>query len=177
MTQLEQQKFLEDYKKEINSKSLEEVLEIEKEVIKEADAINDKISKYTFKLANKNYKEAAEAIRYFLNKKTVTWQFTVGMITMYEFWNPTKNPKTVGYPMFDGTLRTLGEFQFTGVDEWKKVVLINDYFKDLTDEYRELTQEIWDNASKHSIICDRIQILDPEKANQNGTAPVDVQAG
>jgi hypothetical protein len=98
------------------------------------------------------------------------------MITMYEFWGPL-NPKTVGYPMFDGTLRTLGELKFTGYNEWKKVIQINDYFKDLRDEYQELTQEIWDNASKHSILCDRIQILDPEKANSNGTAPVDVKAG
>lgn len=177
MTQLEKQKELELYKKEMADKSLEEILEIEKQVIKEADELNEKISKYEFHLPTKGYKEAADAICYFLNTQTVTWQYTVGMITMYEFWNPTKNPKTVGYPMFDGTLRTLGELKFTGYNEWKKVIQINDYFKDLRDEYQELTQEIWDNASKHSILCDRIQILDPEKANLNGTAPVDVKAG
>ena len=176
MTQLEKQKELELYKKEMADTSLEEILEIEKQVIKEADELNEKISKYEFHLPTKGYKEAANAIRYFLDKQTVTWQYTVGMITMYEFWGPL-NPKTVGYPMFDGTLRTLGELKFTGYDEWKKVIQINDYFKDLRDEYQELTQEIWDNASKHSILCDRIQILDPEKANSNGTAPVDVKAG
>lgn len=177
MNQLEKQKELEEYKKSIADKSLEEVLEIEKEIVKEADEINEKISKYNFHLGKKGYKEAAEAIRHFLDKQTVTWQYTVGMITMYEFWNPSRNPNTVGYPMFDGTLRTLGELKFTGYDEWKKVIQINDFFKDIRDEYSELTQEIWDNASKHSIICDRIQVLDPEAANTNGTAPIDVQAG
>lgn len=177
MDQLEKQKALEAYKKEMSDKSLEEILEIEKGVVKEADEINEKISKYQFKLGSKGYKEAAAAIRYFLDKQTVTWQYTVGMITMYEFWNPTSNPKTVGYPMFDGTLRTLGELKFTGYDEWKKVIIINDYFKDIRDEYAELTEEIWDNASKHSILCDRIQILDPKAANSNGTAPVDVKVG
>lgn len=176
MDQLKKQKELADYKKLIDSKSLEEVLEIEKEIVKEADDINDKISKYQFKLGTKGYKEAAEAIRYFLNKQTITWQYTVGMITMYEFWNPSTNPKTVGYPMFDGTLRTIGELKFTGIDEWKKVVKINDYFKDIRDEYSELTEEIWDNASKHNVICDRIQILDPKAANQNGTAPIEVKS-
>ena len=175
MDQLKKQQELAEYKKLIDSKSLEEVLEIERGIVKEADDINDKISKYQFKLSSKGYKDAAEAIRYFLNKQTITWQYTVGMITMYEFWNPTQNPKTVGYPMFDGTLRTLGEMKFTGYEEWKRVIKINDFFKDIRQEYSELTEEIWDNASKHNVICDRIQILDPAKANQNGTAPVAVQ--
>ena len=108
MDQLKKQKELEEYKALINEKNLQEVLEIEQEIIKEADELNEKIQKYEFKLNNKGYKEAAEAIRYFLNAQSVTWQYTVGMITMYEFWNPDKNPKTVLYPMFDGTLRTLG---------------------------------------------------------------------
>jgi len=177
MNQLEKQKELEIYRREIESKSLEEILELEQQLIKEADEINEKISKYQFKLPVKGYKGAAEAIRYFLDKQSVTWQYTVGLIAMYDFWLPSNNPKTVGYPMFDGTLRMLGELKFTGYDEWKRVYIINEYFKDLRDEYQELTQEIWDNASKHNIICDRIQILDPSKANQNGTAPVDVKVG
>lgn len=176
MDQLKKQQELVEYKKLIESKSLEEVLEIEKGIVNEADEINAKIQKYQFKLSTKGYKEAAEAIRYFLNKQTITWQFTVGMITMYEFWNPQSNPKTVGYPMFDGTLRTLGEMKFTGYEEWKRVIKINDYFKDIRDEYSELTEEIWDNASKHNVICDRIQVLDPKAANKNGTAQVQVKS-
>ena len=176
MNQLEKQKELELYKKLIDSKELKEVLEIEQEIIKEADELNASIQKHEFKLSKKGYKEAAEAIRYFLDKQEVTWQFTVGMITMYEFWNPATNPKIVLYPMFDGTLRTLGELKFKGYKEWKYVVSINDYFKDLRDEYAELTEKIWDNASKHNIICDRIQLLDPNKANTNGTAPVEVRS-
>ena len=176
MTQLERQQALEAYKKEVSEKSLEEILKIEQELIKEADDINDKISKYQFHLPAKGYKEAAEAIRYFLNTQTVTWQYTVGLITMYEFWNPNKNPKKVLYPMFDGTLRTLGELKFEGYQEWKYVVAINEYFKDVRDEYATLTEQIWDNASKHSIICDRIQLLDPESANKNGTAPIELQS-
>jgi len=175
MDQLKKQKELEEYKKLINSKNLEEVLAIEKEVIAEADNLNEKIQKYEFNLSKNGYKEAAEAIRYFLNLQAVTWQYTVGMITMYDFWNPNLFRKKVLYPMFDGTLRTLGELKFTGYKEWKYVVAINDYFKDIRDEYAELTEEIWDNAAKHNIICDRIQILDPEAANNNGTAPVEVK--
>lgn len=176
MDQLAKQKELEEYKKSIESKSLEEVLEIEKELIKDADEVTAKVNAHQFKLPTKGYKDAAEAIRYFLNKQSVTWQFTVGLITLYEFWNPATNPKKVQYPLFDGTLRLLGEMKFEGYSEWTKVVCINEYFKDLRDEYSVLTEQIWDNASKHSIICDRLQILDPASANQNGTAPVEVRS-
>ena len=174
MDQLKKQKELEEYKKLIDSKNLEEILAIEKEVIAEADKLNEEIPKATFKLTSKGYREVAEAIRYFLNLQTVTWQYTVGLITMYDFWNPDKNPKKVSYPMLDGTLRTLGEMKFTGYKEWSYVNEINDYFKDIREEYANLTEKIWDNASKHNIICDRLQLLDPNSANTNGTAPVAV---
>ena len=170
MDQLKKQKELEDYKKEIDEKSLEEVLEIEKQLVEEADKINVKITSYEFKLPTKGYKELAEAIRYFLNKQEASWQYTVGLITMYEFWDPTKNPKKVLYQMFDGTLRYLGDMKFKGYDEWKMVVLINDFFKDLREEYATLTEEIYDNASKHNILIERIELLDPSKSNNEGGA-------
>ena len=176
MDQLKKQQELVEYKKLIESKNLEEVLEIEKELVKEADEINEKIKTYEFKLQKKGYAEAARGIRYFLDKKSVTWQFTVGMITMYDFWNPEKFTPKILYPMFDGTLRTIGEMQFTGYKEWKYVVAINDYFKDIRDEYSEVTEQIWDNASKHNIICDRIQVLDPKAANSNGTAKIETRS-
>ena len=165
MDQLKKQQEMEEYKKSIETLTLDELLAKEQEVIKEADEINGKISKYQFKIAAKGYKETAEAIRYFLDKQEVQWQYTVGLITMYEFWNPSKNPKEVSYPMFDGTIRYLGEMKFKGYQEWKYVVQINDYFKDVRDEYAELTEKIWDNATKHNIILERIDLLDPAKAN------------
>lgn len=165
MDQLKKQKELEEYKNSLEGKNLEELKALEQEVIKEADEINDKIAKYEFPLASKGYKEAAQAIRYFLNKKDVTWQYTVGMLTMYDFWNPDKNPKKVFYPMFDGTLRTIGDMKFTGADEWRSVITINDYFKDIRDEYASLTEEIYDNAARHNMIYEKMQVLDPSLAN------------
>lgn len=167
MDQLKKQQEMDEYKKSIESLNLEELLAKEQEIIKEADEINEKISNYQFKLNSKGYKDVADAIRYFLDKQEVQWQYTVGLITMYDFWNPTKNPKQVTYPMFDSTVRTLGEMKFKGYTEWKYVVQINDYFKDIRDEYAELTETIWDNATKHNIILERLDLLDPSKANQS----------
>lgn len=176
MDQLAKQRELEEYKKLINEKTLDEVLEIEKEIIKEADELNENIAKYSFKLPKKNYEKACNAIRYFLDKQEVTWQITLGMITLYDFWDPNNKPASVLYPLFDSTLRTIGEMKFKGYTEWKYVVDINDYFKDLREEYANVTEKIWDNASKHSIICDRLQILDPKNANKNGTGEVQVKS-
>jgi len=166
MDQLKKQQEMDAYKKSIESLSLEELQAKEQEVIKEADDINKKISEYQFKISSKGYKEVAEDIRYFLDKREVEWQYTVGLITMYEFWNPAKVQKQVSYPMFDATVRMLGEMKFKGYKEWKFVVQINDYFKDVRDEYAELTEKIWDNATQHNIILERMELLDPSKANK-----------
>lgn len=169
MDQLKKQQEMDEFKKSIEVLNLEDLQAKEQEIIKEADDLNKEISEYQFKISAKGYKEAAEAIRYFLEKQEVQWQYTVGLITMYEFWNPTKNPKQVSYPMFDGTVRTLGEMKFKGYKEWKYVVEINEYFKDVRDEYAELTEKIWDNATKHNIILERLELLDPSKANKPDT--------
>jgi hypothetical protein len=169
MDQLKKQQEMDEFKKSIEVLNLEDLQAKEQEIIKEADDLNKEISEYQFKISSKGYKEAAEAIRYFLEKQEVQWQYTVGLITMYEFWNPTKNPKQVSYPMFDGTVRTLGEMKFKGYKEWKYVVEINEYFKDVRDEYAELTEKIWDNATKHNIILERLELLDPSKANKPDT--------
>lgn len=165
MDQVKKQQELEQYKKEMESKSLDELLKIEQELIANADKINEKIAVQKFKLDTKKYKETAAAIQYFLDKQEVQWQYTVGLITMYEFWDPKTKPAEVTYPMFDSTIRYLGEMKFKGYDEWKKVVLINDYFSSIREEYATLTEEIWDNASKHNVLINRIELLDPTKAN------------
>ena len=165
MDQLKKQQELEQYKKDIDSKTLKEALEIEKDLIAEADEINKKIAEKTFVISDENYSEVAGAIRHFLEKQEVQWQYTIGLITMYDFWDPDKKPEKVTYPMFDSTIRTLGEMKFKGYDEWKFVVLINDYFATVRDEYALLTEEIWDNASKHNIVIERINLLDPAKSN------------
>lgn len=136
----------------IKGASMEDLKKYEQEIIDAADKEQDDLQNRKFKMPTKNYKEVAEYIRYFLNKQTIQWQYTVGYMTMYEFWNPEKAEKNILYPYLDGILRTLGGLNFTGYDEWKKVTVINEFFKPLHQEYYNITTGIYDNAERHNII-------------------------
>ena len=114
-----------------------------------------------FSLPTKGYDELAKAIHLLLNKQTSQWQYTLGLVTMYEFWDEKKHPKEVNYPTLDGTLRTLGSMSFTGYDEWKAVITINNYFEPMRAKYVELTNEIYFNAEKHNAVMDKLKVYDP----------------
>ena len=146
---------------ELKSLTLEELEAREQEIIKKADENDNRVGETTFDLPKDNYKVVAGAIQYFLNKKTVEWQFTLGLVTMYEFWDPEKFAKKISYPMLDSTLRTLGDMQFTGYEEWAMVVAVNKYFEVLHPQYAEVTESIYDIANEHNAIIDELQLRKP----------------
>lgn len=152
---------IKDFEKSLVGKTLEELQELEKTIVEEADAADKEVAEKTFDLPEEGYKPLALAIRNLLNKKTVQWQFTLGLVVMYDFWDPEKKPEKVSYPILDGTLRTLGEQSFTGYEEWAQVVVINKYFEPIRDEYINVTEKVYDIASKHNAIIDAIQKATP----------------
>lgn len=158
---------LKKFEETLKGKSLKELHKIEEDIVKEADKIDNEISNKKFKLPDENYEIVATAIRTLLSKKTVQWQFALGLVTMYEFWDPEKMPDDVVYPMLDGTLRTLGEQSFTGYEEWAMVVAINKYFEPIRDEYINATEKIYDIASKHNAVIDAINKNTPINVKNN----------
>lgn len=156
-------KELEDFKESLKGKTLDELKAIEQDVIKECEKVNDKVANTTYKLSSENYKIVAESIRKFLNKETVQWQFTLAMVTIYDFWDPENQPKNVSHPVLDQTLRTLGGLSFTGYEEWAAVIAINKYFDPLAKKFAENTQLIYDAASKHNIVMDEMGLNTPIK--------------
>ena len=153
----EKVKQLQEFEKSLEGKTLDELKSIEEQIIKEAEEIDNKVKDTTFDLPTENYETVAKAIHQILNTKTVQWQFTLGMVAMYDFWNEKKNPGKISYPMLDGTLRALGELSFTGYDQWAGVVAINKYFEPIREEYISATEKVYDIASKHNILIDKIQ--------------------
>jgi len=147
---------LKAFEASLAEKTLEELQTLEQELVKEAETTDKEVSEKSFKLDKKNYQIAAQSIRNLLNKKTVQWQFTLGMVAMYDFWDPDKNPGKVLYPMLDGTLRALGDASFTGYEEWAAVVAINKYFEGIRQEYIETTERVYDIAAKHNAVIDAI---------------------
>jgi len=160
----EKQKELDKFAKSLKDKSLEELQKLEQEIIEQADKNGEELGKIEFDMPTENYKEVAESVRYFLNKQSVQWQYTLGMVSMYDFWNPSVQPKKIPYPHLDSILRTLGGLQFTGYKEWAMVVAINKYFEPLQQAYVDATETTYDIASKHDVIMKAMELLNPVKS-------------
>ena len=153
----EKQKFLKEYEASLEGKTLEELQNIEAELIADAEANDQRVSKLEFDLPKDNYKEVAEGIRMLLEKQTVQWQYTLGLVGMYDFWNPEKKAKKIPYAQLDSILRTLGGMSFTGYREWSAVVVINKYFEPLHKDYVDATEATYDIASKHDIVIRKME--------------------
>lgn len=161
MDNLEKVKQISEFKNSLKEKNLEELKQMEQDIIKKAEEIDKETSNLEFEMPKENYKEAATGIRMMLDKKTVEWRFALGMVAMYDFWDPNVRSKTIKYPMLDSTLRTLGELQFTGYSEWAAVIAVNKYFEGLRQQYVDATEKIYDVASQHSAILDELKLKDP----------------
>ena len=157
------QEQLRELAKSLKELSTEELEKREKEVIAKADENDKKVGSTEFDLPKDNYKVVAEAVQYFLNKQTVEWQYTLGLLSIYEFWNPEKYSKKITYPMLDATLRTLGEMKFTGYEEWARVIAINKFFEELRKEYEAVTERIYDIANEHNAILDELKLRKPQE--------------
>lgn len=163
----EKQRMLKEFEESIKGKTLEELEKLESQLIAEADENDQKVSKLEFDLPKDNYKEVAEGIRMLLNKQTVQWQYTLGLVGLYDFWTPEKRPKKIPFAQLDAILRTLGQMQFTGYNEWVAVVAINKYFEPLHNDYVAATETTYDIASKHQIVMQAMDnIKNPNKEEQ-----------
>lgn len=150
----------EDFKKSLEGKSVEELRKLEEKIVKECDAIDKEVAETEFDMPTENYAEVAKAVKFFLNKQTVQWQYTLGMVAMYDFW-ADECPKTIPYAQLDSVLRTIGSLQFTGYDEWAMVVVINKYFEPLREAYTKVTQKIYDVATRHNIVMETLGLNEP----------------
>jgi hypothetical protein len=162
----EKQKMLKEYESSLAGKTKEELEKIEAELIADADENDVRVSKLEFDLPKENYKTVAEGIRMLLNKQTVQWQYTLGLVGLYDFWNPEKKAKKIPYAQLDAILRTLGQMQFTGYTEWSAVVAINKYFEPLHNDYVNATEATYDIASKHDIVIRKIEELNKPAEDQ-----------
>lgn len=162
----ERKKQLTAYAESLKGKTLDELEKIESALIAEADENDQTVSKLEFDLPKDNYKVVAEGIRMLLNKQTVQWQYTLGLVGLYDFWNPEKRAKKIPFSQLDAILRTLGQMQFTGYNEWAAVVAINKYFEPLHNEYVNATDKTYFIASKHQAV---MQAMDAIK-NPKGEA-------
>ena len=151
------------FKETLKNMTLQQLQELEQKVIKETDEHNEARMKLKFKMPAKNYKEAMEAIRMALNSMTVQWQYALGLKAMYEFFDPEKRSEEVEFPMLDSMLRTLGNAQLKGYDQWCAVVTISDYFEPIREAYATAGAEVYIDAERHNAIVNEMQLHTAKK--------------
>jgi len=148
--------------------SYDELVKLEQEIIAEADKNGEELGKIEFDMPTENYEAVADAIRMFLNKQEVQWQYTLGMVAMYDFWDPKARQAKIPYAHLDSILRTLGGLKFKGYEEWSAVVAVNKFFEPLQQAYVDATQETYDIAVKHDAVMKAMELVQtPDKPDEN----------
>lgn len=161
-------KRFDEFKSSLKDMDLEALKKLEEEVVAECDKVDKEVRAMKFKLEKKGQEEAAKNIRMLLDTQQIQWQYTLGMVGLYEFWDG--NQKEVDYDLLDATLRTLGNMQYTGYNHWKAVVQINDYMSCVQDKYGDATNKIFFMAEKHNAVMEAMTLKDPNAVNKNQEA-------
>lgn len=172
--QIQRQKELDEYKKSLEGKSVDELKKIEQDLIKQIDDLNDKASKAEYDLPKVDYKATAEKIRMLLdNEIQLLWQHCAGMVVLYEFWDPEKAPEKIAFPILDTTLRVLGgEVRYKGYKEWKAIVDIIKYIEPLQIEWRKVDEDNYNLAMHHDILIKMLEIKEPMAVTEKEPVPV-----
>ena len=79
------------------------------------------------------------------------------MISIYEFFDSKQ--KTIEYALLDTVLRMLGQFEYTGIEEWKNVKAINEYFSPIAVKYAEIGERIYLYADKYAAVDGQLQLF------------------
>jgi hypothetical protein len=164
MTPEERIKELSDFKKSLAEMTEEQLRELAAKLVEESKELDGRVSQTEYTLPTKGQKDAFEAIKYFLNTQKVKWNYALGIITIYEYFDQAQ--KTITFAMLDTVLRLLGSLEFTGYDEWKKVSLVNDYFTPVAQDYRDLTDEIYNIGERYAAVDGQLKMfapVDPEE--------------
>lgn len=170
-TALEQAKRLEkeveEYKKKIEEiNDMDALKEEEKVIIAEIDKFGEYIKTRVYSVPDeviwegKRYSRAdvAGKINYFINKNEVGWQYTLGLYQLCQFWKNTTN-KEVTYGQLDSTLRILENQKFRGYEEWRDILMVNEYMKALHEDYtKDLAMQIA-GSQKHNAILERMDLI------------------
>lgn len=158
----ENQKKYNEYVASLEGKSVDELKAMEQELIKLMDKNDKKVSEAKFALPD-GYADFRTNVLYFLDKQTVQWQYALGMLELVE--SLKEDMKEIAYPLFDVIVSNLGQLQFKGIEEWKKVKQMTEYVKPISEEYAVLKAYTYLLAEEHSALLSKLGVNDPNSAN------------
>lgn len=163
---------VEDYKKLVDTKMTQEELdEMEKEIITIIETNDEHLKCVMYDLPasvdfeGTSYTRSAVATKiiYFISKIEQSWQFVKGLYDLCGMWKQSTFDK-ISYGALDSTLRLLDQGKFKGMQEWRDILIINEYMKPLHEAYAKETTYQIANGQKHSAIIARRDMIDPVKA-------------
>ena len=164
MTPEERVKARSEFKASLANMTKEELEALAAKLTEESKETDSKVANLNYTLENKGQKAAWDAIKTFLNKQAVKWNYALGLITLYEFFDKTQ--KEISFAMLDTVLRLLGSIEYTGYTEWKLVTTINDYFTPISVDFRDVTDEIYDVAERYALVDSQLKMF--ETVPENG---------
>ena len=164
MTQEEKVKARSEFKASLANMTKEELEGLATKHTEESEETESKVANLKYALENKGQKAAWDAIKTFLDKQSVKWNYALGLITLYEFFD--KPQKEISFAMLDTVLRLLGSIEYTGYTEWKLVTTINDYFTPISVDFRDVTDEIYDVAERYALVDSQLKMF--ETVPENG---------
>jgi len=160
------QKEVDDYKEYVDTLDDPKVLEEEeKKCIAALEEFDKYIKTVTYDIPEgvvfegKRYSrsDVAGKILYFIGKNEVAWQYTLGLYQLCQFWKNTAETKLT-YGQLDSTLRLLEQQKFHGYEEWRDILLVNEYMKALHEAYtKDLALQIA-ASQKHNAVLERIDL-------------------
>lgn len=181
-TALEQAKRLEKEVEEYKSKieqinDMEELKNEEKVIIAELDKFGEYIktrvypvpSEVIFEGKRYSRSDVSGKIIYFIGKNEVGWQYTHGLYQLCQFWKNTTE-ENITYGQLDSTLRILEQQKFRGCEEWRDILMVNEYMKALHEDYtKDLALQIA-GSQKHNAILERMDLIGKVTTDKNHEA-------
>lgn len=164
MTREEKIKEFNDFKKSLDTMTEEELKSLLQKITDESNVFDKEVSEKKFKLEKKGQKIVFESIFYFLNKQKIKWQYVLNMMTIADFFN--KEQKEIDYALLDTVLRILGQQEFEGYSEWEKVRTINEYFTNISEEYRNITDRIYELAERFAAVDGKLKLFTPVQSEE-----------
>ena len=158
MTPEERVKARSEFKASLANMTKDELDALAAKLTEESKETDTKVANLNYTLENKGQKAAWDAIKTFLDKQSVKWNYALGLITLYEFFD--KSQKEISFAMLDTILRLLGSLEYTGYAEWKMVTTINDYFPPIAADYRDVTDQIYDVAERYALVDSQLKMFE-----------------
>ena len=94
-----------EFKASLANMTKEELEALAAKLTEESKETDSKVANLKYALETKGQKAAWDAVKTFLDKQSVKWNYALGLITLYEFFD--KPQKEISFAMLDTVLRLL----------------------------------------------------------------------